>query len=501
MSPGLSPNSPSQAWSQSRYRRGAKLDHVLVIDDKPDFLATQIQHVFTDGGLVVHRADSCELGLELAIAHDPAVVLIELHPTSADGLKTFHRVRDLNTARPVIVVTDRPQAQNVIECIRSGAFDYLAKPVQLTLLQEVLQRALAISRQARLLSSHPAPASPAGEDELFGRSPAMHEVFKTIGLVAGQNVSVLILGESGTGKELVSHAIRQHSQRVDKPYLVINCAAIPEQLLESELFGHEKGSFTGADRKRIGKFEQCHGGTLFLDEIGDMCLSTQAKILRVIQQQEFIRVGGCETIRTDVRLIAATNRDLNRLVEQNQFRLDLLYRLNTVTLRVPPLRERGDDLQLLADHFLRRANAEFGRTVVQISPQARQLLAAYSWPGNVRELQGVIHEAVLRCTGPLLMVDHLSQSVQATPHHPPVGKPMPLKLDLALLEPLLHAYVSGYLSRGEDGVLSVAVEAFERKLYQIVWILVGHNQVKASKLLGVSRNYFRKKISEFGLEK
>jgi two-component system nitrogen regulation response regulator GlnG len=476
------------------------VDHVLVIDDKPDFLATQIRHVFPDGGIVVHSADSCELGLKVTAEFDPAVVLIELNSNHADGLQTFLQVRELNPARPVIVVTDRPRARNVIECIRSGAFDYLAKPVQLTLLQDVVVRALALSRQARLLGSHPSPSAAAGEDDLIGRSPAMHEVFKTIGLVAGQNVSVLIQGESGTGKELISQAIRQHSKRADQPYLVINCAAIPEQLLESELFGHEKGAFTGADRQRIGKFEQVSGGTLFLDEIGDMRLSTQAKILRVIQQQEFVRVGGTATIRTDVRLIAATNHDLNQLVERNQFRLDLFYRLNTVTIRVPPLRERGDDLQLLADHFLRRANAEFGREVMQFSPQARQLLGAYGWPGNVRELQGVIREAVLRCSGPLLMVDHLPAAVRAVTH-PPNEPPKAVGLDLTQLEPLLHAFVLSHLDRGEGGALPVAVEAFERKLYQIVWNAVGHNQVKASKLLGVSRNHFRKKMSEFGLSR
>jgi two-component system, NtrC family, response regulator AtoC len=473
------------------------VDHILVIDDKPEFLATQIQHVFPDG-VLVHRAATCEAGLTAVGEYDPAVVLIELSSTLADGLDTFRRVQELDPARPVVVVTDHPRAKNAIECIRSGAFDYLPKPVQLSHLREVLGRALALSRQTRLLTPPRPPAhEPVGEDELIGRSPAMQEVFKTIGLVAGQNVSVLILGDTGTGKELIAQAIRQHSRRADKPYLAINCAAIPETLLESELFGHERGAFTGADRRRIGKFEQCDGGTLFLDEVGDMSLSTQAKILRLIQQQEFVRVGGSQTIRTDVRLIAATNRDLHDSVERHQFRLDLYYRLNTVTIRLPPLRERGDDVQLLADQFVRRANAEFGRAVMDISPPARRLLADYPWPGNVRELQGVIREGVLRCGGPVLSPDYLAEGVK-TP--PPAAQPAATKgdeLDLSGLGNALRDFVLGRLEAGTGDILSAASGAFERELYWIVWTAVGQNQARASRALGISRNHFRKKMLEF----
>src|SRR5262249_37913832 len=236
-----------------------------------------------------------------------------------------------------------------------------------------------------------------------GRCPAMGEVYKAIGRVADQNVIVLITGESGTGKELVARAIYQHSSRADKPFLAINCAAIPESLLESELFGHEKGAFTGADRRRIGKFEQCNGGTIFLDEIGDMPLATQGKILRLLQDQKFERVGGNETIQTDVRLIAATNRDLKSFSEQGKFRSDLYYRLSVFTIRLPPLRERGEDLPMLLSYYLRRCNRELTRDVREVAPEAMEQLRSYPWPGNIRELQSVIKQSLLRATGTALI--------------------------------------------------------------------------------------------------
>ena len=249
-------------------------------------------------------------------------------------------------------------------------------------------------------------------DALLGRCPAMQEVYKAIGRVAPQDVTVLILGESGTGKELVARAIYHYSSRAKGPFLAINCAAIPETLLESELFGHEKGAFTGADRKRIGKFEQCHGGTLFLDEIGDMTPLTQTKILRVLQEQEFERVGGNEPIKADVRVIAATNRDLEKMVAEGTFRGDLYYRLNVFTIKLPPLRERGDDLPLLAEHFVRRFGRELKKDVRGIAPEAMELLRRYPWPGNVRELQSVIKQALLQATGPVLLPEFLPAAVR-----------------------------------------------------------------------------------------
>src|ERR1700680_4218207 len=253
------------------------------------------------------------------------------------------------------------------------------------------------------------PPDPAVEGAVLGGCAAMREVYKAIGRVAGQDVTVLIAGETGTGKEMIARAIYQHGSRAKAAFLALNCAAIPENLLESELFGHEKGAFTGADRRRIGKFEQCNGGTLFLDEIGDMPPATQAKMLRVLQEQAFERVGGNETIRTDVRLIAATHRDLKAWSEEGKFRPDLYYRLGVFTIHLPPLRERGDDLPLLIRHFLRRFGRELGRDVREAAPEALQRLRAYPWPGNIRELQSVLKQALLRSSGNVLLRNFLPQ--------------------------------------------------------------------------------------------
>src|SRR3954452_17869293 len=250
-------------------------------------------------------------------------------------------------------------------------------------------------------------------DALVGRCPAMQEVYKAIGRVAPQEVTVLILGESGTGKELIARAIYHYSDRAKGPFLAINCAAIPETLLESELFGHEKGAFTGADRKRIGKFEQASGGTLFLDEIGDMTPLTQTKILRVLQGQEFERVGGNEPIKADVRVIAATNRDLEKMIAEGTFRGDLYYRLNVYTIKLPALRERGDDLPLLAEHFVRRFARELRKEVRGVAPESVELLRRYPWPGNVRELQSVLKQALLQTTGPVVLPEFLPAAVRS----------------------------------------------------------------------------------------
>ena len=295
-------------------------------------------------------------------------------------------------------------ADAAIEAMKQGAYDYLFKPLDLHQLRRVVGEALEVARRMRepAVVAETAP-DPDVDGAIVGSCPAMREVYKAIGRVAAQNVPVLITGESGTGKELVARAIYQHGPRAKAPFLALNCAAIPEQLLESELFGHEKGAFTGADRRRIGKFEQCHGGTLFLDEIGDMPLALQAKILRLLQEQSFERVGGNETVQTDVRLIAATHRDLKAWSAEGKFRPDLYYRLGVFTIHLPPLRERGDDLPLLVRHYLRRFSRELGREVREVAPEALERLRNYSWPGNIRELQSVLKQALLQASGTILL--------------------------------------------------------------------------------------------------
>jgi two-component system nitrogen regulation response regulator GlnG len=326
---------------------------------------------------------------------------LDLRLPDQSGLDIYQQLRQIDARIPVIFITLAKSADAAIEAMKQGAFDYLFKPLDLNQLRRVVGEALEVARRMREPAVLAETAPDAGADGIIiGSCPAMREVYKAIGRVAGQNVPVLITGESGTGKELVARAVYQFGPRAKAPFLALNCAAIPEQLLESELFGHEKGAFTGADRRRIGKVEQCNGGTIFLDEIGDMPL--QAKVLRLLQKQAFERVGGNETIRTDVRLIAATQRDLRADAAADRFRPDLYYRLGVFTIHLPPLRERRDDLPLLIRHYV-RFSRELGREVQEVAPEAFARLRSYPWPGNIRELQSVLKQALLPASGNILL--------------------------------------------------------------------------------------------------
>jgi len=382
--------------------------NLLLVDDEPKLIFKQVSHVFALPGFQIDIARSGSEAISHVARGQTDLVLLDILLPDMSGLEVCQRIRQVDARIPVIFITQTTSTDTAIEAMRQGAFEYLFKPLDLDRLEEVVTEALEVVRWMRQ------PAVVAEEDNavpedlcgdaIVGRCPAMGEVYKAIGRVADQNVIVLITGESGTGKELVARAIYQHSGRSDKPFLAINCAAIPENLLESELFGHEKGAFTGADRRRIGKFEQCNGGTIFLDEIGDTTLATQGKILRLLQDQKFERVGGNESIQTDVRVIAATNRDLKALSDETKFRPDLYYRLSVFTIRLPPLRERGDDLPMLVNYYFRRFRRELSKDVREIAPQTMERLRKYAWPGNVRELQNVIKRAVILSNGPTLTV-------------------------------------------------------------------------------------------------
>src|SRR5436190_15887515 len=347
------------------------VDHVLLIDDDPALIPEQVHQAFPAPRYRVEAAGTGAEGIECVQAGPPDVILLDLRLPDQSGLEVYQQIRQIDARIPVIFVTLAKTADTAIEAMKQGAYDYLFKPLDLHQLRKVVGEAVDVARRMRAPAVVAEDSADADvEGAIVGGCPAMREVYKAIGRVAAQNVPVLITGESGTGKELVARAIYQHSQRAKAPFLALNCAAIPENLLESELFGHEKGAFTGADRRRIGKFEQCNGGTLFLDEIGDMPSATQAKMLRVLQEQTFERVGGNETIRTDVRLIAATHRDLKAWSEEGKFRPDLFYRLGVFTIHLPALRERGDDLSLLVQYYVRRFSRELGREVSEVAPEA-----------------------------------------------------------------------------------------------------------------------------------
>jgi two-component system nitrogen regulation response regulator GlnG len=467
---------------------------LLLVDDDPAMILDQVTHALGSQGFQIDVARTAEEGLRHAVCQPPDIILLDVHLPDLAGLEAYQRLRQIDGRIPVIFITWAATADTAIEAMKEGAYDYLFKPLDLARLRSVVTQAMELGRFMRepAVVTETPPAEDAG-DAIIGRCPAMAEVYKAIGRVAAQNVLVLITGESGTGKELVARAIYQHGTRARCPFLAINCAAIPESLLESELFGHEKGAFTGADRRRIGKFEQCNGGTLFLDEIGDMPLATQAKVLRLLQDQSFERVGGNETIRTDVRLIAATNRDLKTWAANGKFRQDLYYRLSVFTIQLPALRARGDDLAMLVQHFLRRFSRELGKQVREITPEALELLCRHSWPGNIRELQGVLKQAILQATGTVLIPAFLPGSIRA-PTEPPAGQVPGTEAGFSF-----EAFILQRLEEGSTALYAETHQHLDRLLLRLVLRSTNGNQVRAARTLGISRQTLRSKTRELGI--
>ncbi|MDY3561453.1 sigma-54 dependent transcriptional regulator [Gemmata sp. JC673] len=461
--------------------------HVLLIDDDPELLADQVRHAFPLPANRVEVARTGAEGVAQVRAERPDAVLLDLRLPDRTGLEVFEEIRALDARVPVVFVTLSKAADAAIEAMRRGALDYLFKPVDPAQLRRVIGEAVEVGRRMR----EPAVLTEAPPDEdgggaIVGACPAMREVYKAVGRVSAQDVPVLITGESGTGKEVIARAIYQHSKRADKPFLALNCAAIPEPLLESELFGHEKGAFTGADRRRIGRFEQCNGGTLFLDEIGDMPLALQSKLLRVLQEQTFERVGGGETVTTDVRIISATHRDLKGRAADGTFRADLYYRLGVFTVHLPPLRERGDDLALLARYYVRRFGRELGRDVRDVSADALDRLRAYSWPGNLRELQSVLKQALLRAVGSVLLPAMLPE----LPVEPPTAL-LPAAPTAGLAE-----FIGRRLAEGSESLHEEAHRELDKILLPLVMEYTRGNQFQAAKVLGVARQTLRRRLRE-----
>jgi two-component system, NtrC family, nitrogen regulation response regulator GlnG len=469
------------------------MESLLIIDDEPGICRT-IQNILQSDTLRVHAASNAVDGLRLLREEAPHVVLLDIRLGIQSGLDLFQQIHEIAPKVLVIFITGHGTSDTAIEAMKVGAFDYLVKPLDFDQLQQVVDQALKIGR---LMHAAAAIDDDSGKtessDRLVGNGPSMQLICKQIGRVAPQMVNVLILGESGTGKELVARAIYQHSRRNLAPFLAINCAAIPETLLESELFGHEQGAFTGADRKRIGKFEQCHRGTLFLDEVGDMPLATQAKILRLLQDGQFQRVGGNETLSVDVRVIAATNQNLEAMIEDGRFRRDLYYRLRGVTLHLPALRDRLDDIPELAHYFLFRFNRQLGTAVQSISQEALDRLQSYRWPGNIRELQSVIRESLIVSTGPTLLPDFLS--IEVKNECPP---------DTETANTIVNIGQDSWRKLG-DFVERVATEhsndVYRKSLLQFDRLVISHAlkianglQSRAAEILGLSRPTLRAKI-------
>ncbi len=471
------------------------MDKLLVIDDEPS-IHFSIAQVFADDPIQVLSAEAADEGIQLAMEESPDVVLLDIRLADRSGLDVFHELRRFDPRILIIFITGHGTTETTIEAMKLGAYDYLVKPLDAIQLRQAVTQAFAISRLMHVPAILEEGDRPEDRpDRLIGSGPAMQTVCKQIGRVAPQNVNVLILGESGTGKELVARAIYHHSRRSHGPFLAINCAAIPESLLESELFGHERGAFTGADRRRIGKFEQSQGGTLLLDEIGDMAPHTQAKILRLLQEGTFERLGGNESISADVRVIAATNQDLDAQIEQGKFRKDLFYRLRGVTIHLPPLRERPEDIAELAHYFLFRFNRQLGTAVQSISAEALQLLEQYPWPGNIRELQSVIREALIVSAGATILPDFLPEELHRVEAAEEEFLPQTKLADDMSWESLSR-FVPTALAKGESDIYRRAIEQLDRLVIAHVMQHAGGQQNRAAEILGISRVTLRAKLRQ-----
>ncbi len=464
---------------------------ILIVDDERNVLAA-FESLFVKHGYQVVTTGRADEASALVTAKQPDVVVMDVHTPGMSGLDALEVIKQHHPRVPVIIITGYGTMDTAIEATKRGAFDYQLKPLEPEVMLDLVERAVAAGRsmnfQVALGETSPTPQS----DAILGQSPAMQEIFKLIGRVAPTEATVLIRGESGTGKELVARAIYQYSRRAQSPLVVVNCAALPEALLESEFFGHERGAFTGAVARRIGRFEQARGGTIFLDEIGEMPLHTQAKLLRVVQHREFEPLGSDATTKADVRILAATNRDLEVAIAEGRFREDLFHRLSVVSLTLPPLRERWNDVTLLVDYFLERFATELGKGSPGISQEAKELLATYHWPGNVRELENCLQRLVIVCQGRAIEASDVKQVIQASVQAD-AGEH---KLQ-ALIQGLVSRYLDSFTAQQSKGFL---VEEVEVQLLKEALRRSQGNQTLAAKLVGLPRSTFYARLQKFGLQ-
>ena len=456
------------------------MSRILVVDDE-ESMREFLRILLEKQGHEVSTAEDGEAGLHQAMDRGADLVISDIRMPRLDGVGLLTRLREHGLETPVILVTAYASRDSAIQAMKQGAFDYITKPFKIDEIRLVIHRALAeAERRHRGEAATPAAAEEPVLQGIIGRSPKMVELYTLIGRVAAVNSAVLITGESGTGKEMVARTIHYNSPRSSKPFVAINCGAIPEQLLESELFGHVKGSFTGAVASKAGLLEMAQGGTVFLDEVAEMSPLLQVKLLRFLQDHIFRRVGGTEDIEVDVRIMAATNKNLTQMIQHGTFREDLFYRLNVISVELPPLRDRWEDIPLLARNFLELFAARAGRPVMGIAPEAMEILMAYSWPGNVRELENVIERAVALTTADEVRVESLPPSVRRPPP-PPV---------LPLLE---------VPPEGLD--LEQVVADLEKNLMQDALQKSGGVQTKAAQLLGINFRSFRYRAKKYGLDR
>ena len=468
------------------------MSKILIIDDD-DQLRKSFEKLLSEEGYAVTSAASGEAGLEIIKSRSPDLVIADIRLPGINGLETYRVIREMDPKLPVIMMTAFGTTETAIEATKMGAFDYILKPFEVPEMLAVIKQALEAGRFMRSPIKMDVKPDDISLEAIVGRSKPMQDVYKAIGRVSTADATVLIRGESGTGKELVARAIYQHSLRANKPFLVINCVAIPENLLESELFGYEKGAFTGAAHRRVGKIEQANGGTVFLDEIGDMPFSIQAKILRLLQEKSIERLGGRQTIPVDVRIIAATNRDLETSLAEARFREDLYYRLKVVTISLPPLRERREDIALLTDYFLARFSSELGMSNPGIAQDAGAVLQSYDWPGNVRELANTIHKALIFSRGAPIRHEDIIQARGE--------ESVPNEAGWAAQEDFIRQWLrKSILSEGKGNTFETLMDRWASILISEALNLTDGNRSQAARLLGLSRPTLHSKIEKYGLK-
>ena len=471
------------------------MQNILIVDDDKS-IRYSLKRMM-EGKYSILTAQNGEEALERVKESFPDLILMDIKMPGRSGIDVLREIKLIDPKSPVIIMTAYGTTETAIEAMKYGAFDYILKPFPIPQMKGLVEKALSLRT---MMKQEVIYASPEGEESdegerIIGSSPKMQEIYKIVGQIAPSNVTVLLRGESGTGKELFARAIYQHSSRSNLPFLPVNCAAIPDTLLESELFGHEKGSFTGATSRRIGKLEQCQGGTIFLDEIGDMSLSTQAKLLRVLQEKNFERLGGTETIKVDIRLIVATNKDLEEAIGNGKFREDLYYRLNVVSIMIPPLKERKEDIPGLVSYFLKKFNRELKKGIVGITPSAMAKIASYGWPGNVRQLENVLKRAMVLCQGEWILEDQLlfEKGWERREAQEESSK----KNVEDLLDALFEEFSTASVTPQDLDMIS----SLERGLILRALQKTRGNQLKAAALLGINRSTLRGKMERYNIKK
>jgi nitrogen regulation protein NR(I) len=469
---------------------------ILIVDDDKS-IRYSLKRMMEEKYAIL-TAHNGEEGLTLLREKQPDLVIMDIKMPGRSGIDVLKEMKQVDPKSIVIMMTAYGTTETAIEAMKYGAFDYVLKPFSIPQMKGLVEKAISLRKLMKDEVTYLSPAGQEGtEERIVGFSPKMQEIYKLIGQVAPSEVTVLLRGESGTGKELIARAIYHHSLRSNQPFLPVNCAAIPDTLLESELFGHEKGAFTGALSRRIGKIEQCQKGTIFLDEIGDMSLSTQAKLLRVLQERSFERLGGMETIKVDVRIIVATNKNLEEAISGGQFRDDLYYRLNVVSITIPPLRERKEDISDLVSYFLKKFNRELKKEIAGITPDAMKKVISYGWPGNVRQLENVLKRAMVLCQGEWILEDHilLERGDERRPGVEALGERNLEDILDILFEELSRS--PGALKDQETDMISVLERGFILRALQ----KTGGNQVQAAQLLGINRSTLRSKMERYHIKK